>query len=238
MQLLRTQPGDVDWLARQPESAMGVQMILIESSSARRQLVQVVGGQVIYHPSGRDDDLGIEPWMLSGDRQNREAAFRDWLGSLPLSDVSLREGSVIALRSVINPSGPFPQPPDPPPVIFGHLPYVGTCGAGQVFYRWEPFPTSRRIDPLSGIIAPGTFTAPASEVSFVASGFGAVGRYALPNLSPACWRWELRAPAGTLFRCGASVPLYGQAGGGVEAEFPQGFTNVGPIANAFILPAF
>lgn len=86
-------------------------------------------------------------------------------------------------------------------------------------------------------MSPGTFTAPASEAPFIASGFGAVGRFALPNLSPANWRWEIRPPSGTPFRCGASVPLYGQAGGGVEVEFSQGFANVGPIANPVVLPA-
>ncbi len=32
-------------------------------------------------------------------------------------------------------------------------------------------------------------------------------------------------------RCGASFPLYGQSGGGVEVEFSKGFKNLGPIAN-------
>jgi hypothetical protein len=74
-------------------------------------------------------------------------------------------------------------------------------------------------------------------VPFVTSGFGAVGRFALPSLSPACWRWELRPPPAIMFRCGASVPPYRQSGGGVEAEFPAGFVNVGAIASPVILPA-
>lgn len=234
MQLFRVQDRDLDWLVRQPESAMGLQLVVGPDGM---RLFQVVGGEVIYDPGGPDESLNLPPWMFEGAPESREAGFRDWLGGLPTAEVTLREGAVIPLRFVINPAGPFLPPPSPPLMIFGHLPYAGTCGEGQVFYRWEPFPSSRRIDQVSGGILPGTFTAPASEVPFVASGFGAVGRFALPNLSPACWRWELRPPGGTIFRCGASVPLYGQSGGGVEAEFPAGFNNVGPIANPFILPA-
>lgn len=237
MQLFRVQDRDLDWLVQQPESAMGLQLILIALSSGEARLIQVVGGEVIYDLGGPDDGVPLPPWMFDGEREDRIAGFRDWLGSLPTADVTLREGTVIPVRFLINPAGPFPPPPNPPPLIFGHLPYVGTCGGDQVFYRWEPFPSSRRVNQVTGAISPGTYTAPSSEAPFVASGFGAVGRFALPNLSPACWRWELRPPVGTAFRCGASVPLYGQSGGGVEAEFPTGFSNVGPIANPFILPA-
>ena len=35
---------------------------------------------------------------------------------------------------------------------------------------------------------------------------------------------------------GASVPLYGQSGGGVEVMFPKGTKNRGPIANPVVLP--
>ena len=36
--------------------------------------------------------------------------------------------------------------------------------------------------------------------------------------------------------CGASVPLYGQSGGGVEVRFPTKATNRGPIPNPIVLP--
>jgi hypothetical protein len=36
--------------------------------------------------------------------------------------------------------------------------------------------------------------------------------------------------------CGASVPLNGQSGGGVEVLFPKDFNNRGAIANPVILP--
>lgn len=215
---------------------MGVQVVLI-GHEANPKATFVVGGQVVYDVSAPSVEDRLAPWMSTGDARERKNDFAGWLEGLPEVEDQLASGRVADIRYSIAPTGPFASSPAAPPVIFGHLPFVGTSDEGEVFYRWEPFPTSKRVDQGTGDISPGTYTAPASEAQFVASGFGAVGRFATPFLSPACWRWELRPPAGTPFRCGASVPLYGQSGGGVEAMFPTGFKNVGPIANQFILPA-
>jgi hypothetical protein len=67
---------------------------------------------------------------------------------------------------------------------------------------------------------------PASELNFVPTGFAAVGRYALPDLPPACRRCEI----------GACLPLYGQAGGGVEVMFPKRFKNAVTIWPPTVLP--
>jgi hypothetical protein len=83
----------------------------------------------------------------------------------------------------------------------------------------------------------GTYGFPKSERRFVPTGFAAVGRYALPDLPPACRRYEIRPPANYKLKCGAAVPRYGQAGGGVEVMFPKKFTNrVVPIPAPTILP--
>jgi hypothetical protein len=71
---------------------------------------------------------------------------------------------------------------------------------------------------------------------FFPTGFAAVGRYALPNLVPACCRWQFSPPAGTIVDCGASVPLYGQAGGGVEVRLQKQITAAGAIPNPIVLP--
>ena len=82
----------------------------------------------------------------------------------------------------------------------------------------------------------GTFGFPASELNFVPTGFAAVGRYALPDLPPACRRYEITPPTGYTLQCGASVPLYGQAGGGVEVMFPKKFKNAVTIQLPTVLP--
>lgn len=241
MRLFRVVDEDLAWLAEQPETAMAVQMVALELPGGRYSVAVVAGGRVVWDMSGSEDDGKVErlldePWLSGGEAESRAEPFEAWVAQLPPFEGILRNGRVVDRRFWIVPAGPFPPPPAPPTTVYGHLPFVGQCGRDEVYYRWEPFPTSRRIDPSTNAVSPGTFTAPLSEVPFVASGFGAVGRYALPGLSPANWRWELRPPRGTRFRCGASVPLYGQAGGGVECVFDSGFANVGPIANPVVLP--
>lgn len=50
MQLFRVQDRDLDWLVRQPESAMGLQLVVGPDGM---RLFQVVGGEVITTQAGR-----------------------------------------------------------------------------------------------------------------------------------------------------------------------------------------
>ena len=116
-----------------------------------------------------------------------------------------------------------------------HIPFLTRTNENDVFYRWEPFPTSIKVNQSAGLIAAKTFAAPFLETQFVPTGFGAVARYALPQPFPACFRWELQ-PVPNDIRCGASVPMNGQSGGGVEVMFVNQTHNRGPIANPVVLP--
>lgn len=192
--------------------------------------------------------------ILKSPRTEFDERWRNWAdkpdNSITLEPISNTE-AVNALFTIFTgfppppppASPPPPIPPAAPPHIYGHLPFQQLTGAEDVYYRYESFPTSRRINQATGEIAPGTYAAPASELFFMPTGLSAVARQALPSLMPASWRWELQPIAGTLIRYGASVPLYGQSGGGVEVRFePQPHTpnshaqNRGPIANPVMLP--
>lgn len=94
----------------------------------------------------------------------------------------------------------------------------------RLFYRYSAFNPDRRVNS-SGDFLPGTYGAPESEVAFVPTGFLAVGRFALPNILPASFRYEITAPVGTCVDFGTVAPAYGQAGGGVEAYFAKGAKN-------------
>jgi hypothetical protein len=83
-----------------------------------------------------------------------------------------------------------------------------------------------------------SYASPFSELPFLATGFSAVARNALPSLFPACFRWEIQPAPFTDIRCGAIVPMYGQAGGGVEVMFTNVTTNRGPIANPVLVPPY
>jgi hypothetical protein len=137
---------------------------------------------------------------------------------------------------ILNAPGYLPPTPMKPRYIYGHLPFTGTTQAGDVFYRCEHWATSRRVRHATNDVLAGTYGFPASELPFVLTGFAAVGRYALPDLPPACQRYEIAPPSGYTLHCGAAVPLYGQAGGGVEVMFPTQFTNAAKLPPATVLP--
>lgn len=135
------------------------------------------------------------------------------------------------------PRAPLKPTPTVPKVIYGHLPFHGVCGSNERYFRYEQFPKSKRIDQKAKrITRKETYAAPASELPYTPTGLSAVGRFALPLLLPACWRWEIEPQKGTSIHYGASVPLYGQSGGAVEVCFPQPFYNEGPISNPTVLP--
>ena len=171
--------------------------------------------------------------------------FLQWFNALPALRSMTTATPQQAWRSFwramspLTPIVPLGPAPPRPPFVYGHLPFRATTLAGTVIYRWEAYPTSRRIDTSKNppTIAKDTYAAPASEAPFAPTGLAAVARFALPNLMPACYRYELQPVAGTPIECGASVPLYGQSGGGVEVKFTALTNNRCPVANPIILPA-
>ncbi|WP_176250209.1 hypothetical protein [Sulfitobacter sp. HGT1] len=178
-----------------------------------------------------------------------QEAFEEWCKSLKEADFSdLRpvENDFLS-RFEFDPFDPSTTPRGPSPLygrggrplVHGHLPFAGQTTDDFVFYRCEPFPTSRSINRSTGEISVsgGLYGFPPSELQFVPSGFAAVGRYALPNVAPSIFRWQLKAPSGVDFSAGASVPLFGQAGGGVEVCMEKDFQNVGNVADPVVLPS-
>ena len=242
MTILRLSDAQIQHFAEIPETAMGLH---VTTPIERERLVFVLGGLVVMLPDAAAFEeisaLMRQPWLQPGRDlpfDERVRAFDVWFEHLrpapPLSDPPPRN-NVLGLI-IIHPSS-LPPPPPRPSSIYGHLPFSGTTEPNDVFYRCEPWPTSRRIDQAKQEIASGTYGCPQSEFPFFPTGFAAVGRYALPNLMPACFRWELQPTTGSAVHCGASVPLYGQAGGGVEVCFDMVTKNRGPIANPTVLPA-
>jgi len=91
--------------------------------------------------------------------------------------------------------------------------------SNRKFYRFSAYNPDRRVDPITGDFAAGTYATTDNDEPFVPSGFAAVGRYALPNNSPASYKYTITAPAGEAVEYGTVAPAFGQAGGGVEALF-------------------
>jgi hypothetical protein len=97
-------------------------------------------------------------------------------------------------------------------------PFSGTSRLDDVMYRYTILRNDPRIGANGGLAA-GTYATTASDAAFVVSGFGAVGRYALPALAPRCYKFRIVPPSGAPIKVGACQPSFGQAGGGVEVEF-------------------
>ena len=104
-----------------------------------------------------------------------------------------------------------------------------TLPSVRAFHRYSAFNPDRRIDPVTGDLARGSYAVPESEVPFLPTGFAAVGRLALPLTAPASHVHSISAQAGTAVEFGTIAPAFGQSGGGVEAYFPSGAVNVPPV---------
>lgn len=89
------------------------------------------------------------------------------------------------------------------------------------YYRFSPRPTNPRVDKKTGCFLPGTFATTDVDYRHVPSGFAAVGRYALPVPASARFVFQITTNQSPTYMR-AAVPLFGQAGGGVEVFFQSG----------------
>src|ERR1700733_3709863 len=231
---------NIDVMVEQPEIGMDIQI-------GRRSdgYTLVVGGRL----SVRIDE-GVAPQLarlneiMNRARPGSERYLQEWTATLSESSFiqPIDKDTALSILGFIHlgPLFPLAPPPPVPASIYGHLPFHGLCSGNEVFYRYEHYPTSIRLDLATGEIKKrDTYAAPSLELDYVKSGLGAVARYALPSLLPARWPYELRPPSGTQMHYGASVPLNGQSGGGVEVMFPKKFKNsVVPIPPPHVLPIF
>jgi hypothetical protein len=156
-----------------------------------------------------------------------EARANPYSSDLTQCDAAFFTSDPILMALTSGPGGtPSAPPPTPgaalsPPLPYGHLPFQRNTRTNyERFVRFTAFATDPRITSDGGLL-PGTFAAPASEERMVPGGFAAVGRYALPTLMPAVWRRDIIPPINRPYHSGAVVPMFGQAGGGVEVMFGQ-----------------
>lgn len=146
-------------------------------------------------------------------------------GTLSLSSMSVAPPRV----SGGNASGGSPDtsPSGPAAVVAppSSLTRSFTLTAIRMFYRYSAYNPDKRVAASSGDFLAGTYATTDSDLTLVTSGFGAVGRYALPSPKSALYRYEINASVGTALTTGTVVPAFGQAGGGVEAFFALAVSN-------------
>lgn len=109
--------------------------------------------------------------------------------------------------------------------------------AGECFWRVSAYASDRRVT-MSRELVKDTYVTTDSDIGFVSSGLGAVGRYALPNPFPAVYVFAVRPEAGTRIELGTVRPSYGQAGGGVEGVFKDDTAPWSVSNHVRVLPAW
>jgi hypothetical protein len=100
----------------------------------------------------------------------------------------------------------------------GAVPLLGTIGvaANDKFFRFLTSASDHRY--VGGKLIKDTYLTTPLDLDLVNSGFGVVGRYALPIPVAASHLIEYTFGSATTLNVGTVQPNFGQAGGGVEVK--------------------
>jgi len=99
---------------------------------------------------------------------------------------------------------------------------MGKLATNTIFKRYTSSAMDHRF--VDGELTPGTYVTSTLDSSNANTGFGAVGRYALPIPLPASNVIEYEIEHNAEIEIGTVAPNFGQSGGGVEIRFPRGAT--------------
>lgn len=139
--------------------------------------------------------------------------FPDKDNSLTVKVTSLR--SDVSLANCVNiPAGYVPT--QGAHKLLGSI----TLGSPTNFFRYTSTPNDPKYTAghTYGTIKKDTYLTSINDKQFANTGFGAVGRYAIPLPMPASHQHDYTLPAGTRLLVGTVAPSFGQAGGGVEVK--------------------
>jgi len=226
--LIRLDEASAEQFANIPEAGMGYHVVEGSlRSEDKRQLFIVTEGDLFAIPADHPDYFSYTDYVqpeLSLGTQTR------WLESLEgnirphqldinipsaLSNFSVMPGYAPTTSSNITSMGAQP--------LLGMIHLKNATN----FYRYIWKPNDARFDKNKNELLQGTYLTTENDRNYANTGFAAVGRYALPNPTPACYVFEYRLPAGTNLLVGTVCPNFGQAGGGVEVRLVSN-TSVNP----------
>ncbi len=217
-----------------PETGMGFQFVEGLSNSIRMQLL-VFNSEIAYDVTDLQlsDEGSPATILLNGTRLiqgMRSAVEVD--GTLGLSSITVAPPRVVGGGGpTAPPSGPASSVAPPSGLVTSYpLP------ASRMFYRFSAYNPDKRVNPSNGDFAAGTYATTDSDHPLATSGFAAVGRYALPNVLSAFYRYQIEVPKGTNVTTGTVAPAFGQSGGGVEALFAAAVSNLQWPAVVFPVP--
>ncbi|MCW3061116.1 MAG: hypothetical protein JWQ02_2937 [Capsulimonas sp.] len=205
-----------DTLINLPETGSGYQIIDLPQA----QQHMAAGCYIVFNAELAILFSEYESFLNGLNPQDLPAAFETYESfklSVTVSPVNITSLSGISLVA------PPPGPPGGPPPVVGKWPktptlvVAATTKVGELFWRVSTHASDPRL--VGGHFTPGTYATSNLDMAFVNTGFGAVGRYALPSPFPSNYVYLITPAVGTAFDVGTSRPSFGQAGGGVEVLF-------------------
>ncbi len=208
-----------------PETGMGFQWVTAQALGRSTQFL-VLNSQAAVDLTGIELQAGAEPAIILANGLRVMEALRGIEPTRTIFSAPAPKNFVLLGTRVGDPAAQVrPAVATPQVAQASTLVKKTKLAARRTFHRYSAFNPDRRIDPATGSLLPGSYAVPDSEVSFIPTGFAAVGRLALPNVNPASNHYVIEAAAGTFVEFGTVARAFGQAGGGVEAFFVFGATN-------------
>ena len=200
MRLLKLEEDSLRTVFRTTESGMDFAIVTGDCNSICLESAMVVRGNGYAILIERYENIYTLVDMNEG------KTLPDEYMSISLSNIA----AVSALTSITLPKGYLPAR--------GAHQLLGTMKLryDTRFFRFTSNSTDYKFSANN--ISNDTYLTTENDRHFVNSGFGAVGRYALPMPLPASYQHDYTIPAGTQLLVGTVAPQFGQAGGGVEVK--------------------
>jgi hypothetical protein len=188
---------EFDALRQLPETGMGYYLLRGKLDYGQYDRTIVIAGDRIV-PGSDNEFVSVE------DLWKREPFPKEERTGVSLRDLQ------ISTSHVGLPPGYLVTP--------GAVPLLGTItlAAPTKFYRFIMAPIDHRF--AAGTLAQDTYVTSELDRLLVNTGFGVVGRYALPIPVAASFVFEYDLPKGSVLQVGTVQPNFGQSGGGVELK--------------------
>jgi hypothetical protein len=204
--MLKLTPSQINEMLSSPETGMGYQVVEATMRDDKRKEGVVLNADLLVLKEERQQNLV----QL---RENYETAFR----------VAKDAGSEVRAIRVIGQPNQSMRLSEAVAKSLGGADGGPTAKtkSGDVFKRFSAYSNDRRV-ASDGSLTAGTFATTETDSKMVKTGIEAVARYAIPNPSPASYRYAIRPQKDTQITVGVAQPAYGQPGGGVEVIFTSG----------------
>jgi hypothetical protein len=198
-------------LLRQPESGMGFQAVEATLRDNRVEAGIAYNAELLFLGNETQTPLQLHPYPAVLELAQTSGSEIRSLRVLTPGPAPTRSLSSVVREThgLANKRGPAAEAP------------VGTTKAEEVFARFSAFQNDRRVAADNSLL-PGSYATTWTDALKVATGAQAVARYALPNPTPAVYRFTITPKAGTDVQRGVVAPAHGQPGGGDEVIFPSG----------------